>query len=984
MEIAKAYDPKQAEEHHYQRWESEGFFAPEINQDPEAKKYSIVIPPPNVTGSLHMGHALQHTIMDVLIRRKRMQGYRTLWLPGTDHAGISVQRKVVEQLKKDEHKKPTDIGREEFVRRAWTWKEQYGNTITEQMRREGASVDWTRQRFTMDESLSTAVRNVFCTLYEEGWIYKGLRIVNWCPKDKTVLSDLEVKEETRKDGKLYYLRYPIKAPPNSPPVLGGVDAASADGVVGAEAATSADGIVSFLTVATTRPETMLGDTAVAVNPKDERYKSLIGKTILLPLTDREIPIIGDEYVDAEFGTGAVKITPAHDPNDYQVGERHNLSRLLVMNEDATMNAEAGPDFKGLDRFVARAKVVERFEELGLLEKIEDYEITLPVCERCKTIVEPILSDQWFVKMDEMRDIALELMQSEGVPHFSPQIPHEKVYTAWLENLKDWTISRQLWWGHQIPAWYDKDGNVFVARAADEAYEKAGTKELTQDQDVLDTWFSSGLWAFSTFGWTGDNQSSPLYEAEVAGFSSPPGLRRGGDASSPGWSADGVVLSGATEKNPVATAPGSDLGDDLGVFLPTDVLVTGRDIIFLWVSRMIMLTKKFTGEKAFEDVIITGTVLGKDGKPMSKSRNNGVDPLEMFDKFGVDATRIYLASIATGADIKWNDIGVETYRNFANKIWNATRFCLMNSEGAFVDLGSTFNAETQRRGEDTFSLADRWIISRLNKTAKAVNRAIDTYQFHEAVQLLYHFFWDDFCDWYIELKKDEITAGDVAASSRILSVLDQALRLLHPFMPYLTEDLWHKLPGVSNALHNLAYSSAGPTIMLTNFPAGDDALIDEKAESEMQSVIELITKVRNIRAEMGIKAGDLLSIHVAASPEMQSIFTANEAQIKKLARADKIVLGNALDVSKASAKAVLTGGAEIAVPLEGLIDFDKERERLQNQIDKLDVELQRLNGQLSNASFVEKAPAEKVQELRDRQAEINQQTKTLITNLEALR
>ena len=755
MEIAKAYDPKEAEEHHYQRWESEGFFAPEINEDPDAKKFSIVIPPPNVTGSLHMGHALQHTIMDVLTRRKRMQGYRTLWLPGTDHAGISVQRKVVEQLKKDEHKKPTDIGREEFVRRAWTWKEQYGNTITEQMRREGASVDWTRQRFTMDESLSTAVRNVFCTLYDEGWIYKGLRIVNWCPKDKTVLSDLEVKEETKKDGKLYYLRYPV----SSPHVSKGSGSAS-------EARTHVRA-TGTIVVATTRPETMLGDTAVAVNPKDERYKHLIGKTILLPLTDREIPIVGDEYVDAEFGTGAVKITPAHDPNDYLVGERHNLPRMLVMNEDATMNASTGPDFEGLDRFVARAKVVERFEELGLLEKVDDYEITLPVCERCKTIVEPILSDQWFVKMDEMRDIAIELMKTEGVPHFSPQVPHEKVYTAWLENLKDWTISRQLWWGHQIPAWYDADGKVFVGRTEEEAIAKSGGKNLTQDSDVLDTWFSSGLWAFSTFGWTG---------------------------AEPPASAGGTNVASDSMSAPLAHASGS--ASDLEAFLPTSVLVTGRDIIFLWVSRMIMLTKKFTGKKAFEDVIVTGTVLGKDGKPMSKSRSNGVDPLEMFDKFGVDATRIYLASIATGADIKWNDIGVETYRNFANKIWNAARFCLMYSEKSDFDWAGASQEEKdlylKERGPH--QLADRWINSRAAKTAHALNRALETYQFHEAVSLIYHFFWDDFCDWYIELKKDDITEGNVLATSHIFWVLDMALRMLHPFMPYLTEELWLKLPG----------------------------------------------------------------------------------------------------------------------------------------------------------------------------------------------
>ncbi|CAN5303430.1 valine--tRNA ligase [soil metagenome] len=894
MELDKAYDPKAAEENHYKRWEENGYFSPEINQLPDAPKYSIVIPPPNVTGSLHMGHALQHTIMDVLTRWKRMQGYRTLWLPGTDHAGISVQRKVVEQLKKEEHKKPTDIGREEFVRRAWAWKEQYGNTITEQMRREGVSVDWSRHRFTMDESLSIAVRNVFCALYEEGSIYRGLRIVNWCPKDKTVLSDLEVKDETKKDGKLTYLKYPVL------------------------------GTDRTITVATTRPETMLGDTAVAVNPSDDRYSDLIGKTIALPLTDREIPIIADEYVDAEFGTGAVKVTPAHDPNDYQIGQRRDLPQLLVMNDDATMNAAAGPEFEGLDRFAAREKVVERFEELGLLEKIDEYEVTLPICERCKTIVEPILSEQWFIKMDEMRDLALDLMRNEGVPHFSPQVPHEKVYTAWLENLKDWTISRQLWWGHQIPAWYDNEGNVYVARTAEEASEQAGSRDLKQDQDVLDTWFSSGLWAFSTLGWNGD----------------------------------------------VTTT------EDLETFLPTDVLVTGRDIIFLWVSRMIMLTRKFTGKKAFDDVVITGTVLGKDGKPMSKSRNNGVDPIEMFDKFGVDATRIYLASIATGADIKWNDVGVETYRNFANKIWNATRFCLINAEGASVDHASLMGER------DAMSLADRWIISRLNQTAIDVNKALEKYEFHTAVSLLYHFFWDDFCDWYIELKKDEITGGDAASTTRIVTILEIALRMLHPFMPYLTEELWQKLPGISNELHAPAYSGSDPTVMLTKFPPGDAAAIDDAAESEMSAVIDIIKKIRNIRAEMNIPTAIKFTAHIAANTVIQSVFAANEAQILKLAKAEKLVIADTLNVPRASAKAV-TNDASIAVPLEGLIDFDKERERLKNQIAKLSEEQTRLSGQLANTDFVDRAPAEKVTALRERSEDLQSQISTLNENLGSL-
>ena len=893
MEIAKAYEPREAEYKHYDRWESLGCFRPELNQDPNAPTYSMVIPPPNVTGSLHMGHALQHTIMDVLARWKRMHGYRTLWLPGTDHAGISVQRKVVEQLRKVENKSPMDIGRKEFVQRAWAWKEQYGDTIIDQMRREGASVDWTRHRFTMDESLSKAVRSVFVTLYDQGWIYKGLRIVNWCPKDKTVLSDLEVKEETKKDGNLTYLKYPVT------------------------------GTDRTVTVATTRPETMLGDTAVAVNPKDVRYADLVGKTVALPLTGREIPIVADDYVDPEFGTGAVKITPAHDPNDYQLGQRHGLPQLLVMNEDGTMNSAAGAEFEGIDRFKAREKVVERFKELGLLEKVEDYEITLPICERCKTIVEPILSDQWFVKMDEMRDLALDLIKNEGYPHFFPQVPHEKVYTNWLENLKDWTISRQLWWGHQIPAWYDGDGNVYVAKTAEEAYEKAGTNNLTQDSDVLDTWFSSGLWAFSTFGWNGDVKET------------------------------------------------ADLDD----FLPTDVLVTGRDIIFLWVSRMMMLTKKFVNKAAFDDVIITGTVLGKDGKPMSKSRNNGVDPIEMFDKFGVDATRIYLASIATGADIKWNDLMIETYRNFANKIWNATRFCLLNSEKASVDHASLLEGE--------HSLPDKWIISRLNRTALDVNKALGRYEFHGAVSLLYHFFWDDFCDWYIELVKDEITSGSPARTTKILTVLEIALRMLHPFMPYLTEELWLKLPGTGRELMHKAYSDAEATIMLTSFPVGNASAINERAESEMQFIIDLIKKVRNIRSEMNIKPGERVPVHLAGSMDQRAILSENEAQILKLARISELVLVDKLDVPKASARAVIAGAAEVAIPLEGLIDFDKERERLQNQIDKLESELGRISSQLSNPNFVDRAPAEKVQELRDRKEEIVQQTATLNENLEAL-
>jgi valyl-tRNA synthetase len=938
MEIAKAYNPKEAEENHYRIWEAREYFAPEINENPDAKPYSIVIPPPNVTGNLHMGHALQHTLMDTLTRWKRMQGYKTLFLVGIDHAGISTQLMVTRQLKQEEKKTPQEIGREAFTEKVWTWKAKYGGEITRQIRREGLSIDWSRERFTMDESLSSAVREVFVRLYDEGWIYRGNRIINWCPRDLTVLSDLEVKEETKKDGKLFYLQYPIK---NSEVKI---------------------------TVATTRPETMLGDTAVAVNPEDERYRDLIGQIIELPLTNREIPIVADEYVDAEFGTGAVKITPAHDPNDYEVGLRHNLEQLNVMNKDATMNAGAGADFAGLDRYAAREKVVEKFEELGLLEKVEDYEVTLPHCERCKTVIEPLLSEQWFVKMDEMREMALDLMRTEKSPRFFPEVPYEKIYTTWLENLRDWTISRQLWWGHQIPAWYDKQGNVYVARTKEKAFEQAGTNDLTQDPDVLDTWFSSALWSFSTLGWTGE----------------------------------------VTET------------EDLKTFHPTDVLVTGRDIIFLWVSRMVMSALKFVGEKPFRDVIIHGTVLDKNGQRMSKTKMNGVDPLDVFEKFGVDATRMTLAGSATGADFAWRDEKVESFRNFANKIWNATRFCLLNSEGAQVDysflnpkaevaeiknlLGDELRELDEEDEEfldkvepefaadnpkENLSVADRWIISQLNKTALSVNRALETYQFHEAVQLLYHFFWDDFCDWYIELVKDEITAPEPsvrrdAARSRIITILEQALRLLHPFMPFLTEELWQKLPETSAALHNPAYRSAPQTIMLADFPKGEASLIDEAATREMQAVIELISKARNIRAEMNIKPSDKISLLVSASGNLQKIFAENEAQILKLARADELRLGENAEAPKASARAVLTGGAELAVPLEGLIDFQKETERLENQLKKLEAENERMQKQLSNQNFVDKAPLEKVREIRDRTAEITSQTAALKQNLDALK
>ncbi|MGI8918396.1 MAG: valine--tRNA ligase [Pyrinomonadaceae bacterium] len=895
MDIPKQYDPKQAEEHHYARWEERGYFAPEINQDPAAPVFSISIPPPNVTGSLHMGHALQHTMMDVLTRYKRMCGYRTLWLPGTDHAGISTQLMVSRDLQKEGLTRH-DLGREMFVERVWKWKHESGGQITKQMRREGASVDWSREKFTMDDDLSRAVRHVFVKLYEEGLIYRGNRIVNWCPNDQTVLSDLEVIKDPQ-PGKLYYLRYPAK---------------NGNGGV---------------TVATTRPETMLGDTAVAVNPNDDRYRHLVGTTLLLPLTDRQITIVADEFVDPEFGTGAVKITPAHDPNDYDLGLRHNLDQVVVIDPHAKMTAAAGANFAGLDRYKAREKVVEEFEALGLLEKVVDYEFSISKCERCKTVLEPLISLQWFLRMENLRDLALELLARDKKPQFVPEVPYENVYANWLENLRDWTISRQLWWGHQIPAWYTKDGEVVVAHSLEEAQAKAGTSDLTQDQDVLDTWFSSALWPFSTLGW------------------------------------------------PEQTT-------DLQTFYPTSVLITARDIIFLWVSRMVMMGMKFLDERPFDDVFITGTILDKHGQRMSKTKQNGIDPLEVFDKFGVDATRLTLAQVGT-TDTRWNEKQVESYRNFANKIWNAARFCLMNSEGAAINA-------TLLEVEPNLSLHDRWIGSRLNRTAGAVREALGGYQFHEAVQALYHFFWDDLCDWYIELTKadvtsEEDTAARAEARSRLLTVLEQALRLLHPFMPYITEELWLQLPGVSQQALHPAYRGAELTIMLAAYPEAGSELIDDRAESEMQAVIDLISRVRNIRSEMNIKPGERVELIIGVPEKtLRAVFENNQNQISRLARASHIVISDQLEAPRASARAVLAGGAELAIPLEGLIDFAQERQRLAKEKEKLTNEATKLEAQLANPQFAERAPSEKVEEARARIADIAQRTAQLqqtIANLE---
>ncbi|PYS85219.1 MAG: valine--tRNA ligase [Acidobacteria bacterium] len=895
IDIPKTYDPKEAEAEHYARWEGRGCFAPEINSDPDAPVFSIVIPPPNVTGSLHMGHALQHTMMDVLTRHKRMSGFRTLWLPGMDHAGISTQLMVTRELKK-EGKTRRDLGREKFVERVWKWKKESGGQITKQMRREGASVDWSREKFTMNEDLSRAVREVFVRLYDEGLIYRGKRIVNWCPNDQTVLSDLEVLREPQK-GKLYYLRYPFKDQSGS------------------------------ITVATTRPETMLGDTAVAVNPNDERYQSLIGQTLILPIVNREIPVVADDFVESEFGTGAVKVTPAHDPNDYEMGQRHNLEQVRVIDQFARMTEETGAEFAGLDRYKARDRVVEKFEELGLLEKVVDYEFAISKCERCKTVLEPLISTQWFCRMDQLRDLAVAKLRKEGKPRFIPEVPYEKVYSDWLENLRDWTISRQLWWGHQIPAWYDDGGQVTVARSVEEARQKAGKKNLTQDPDVLDTWFSSALWPFSTLGWP--------------------------------------------EKT-----------EDLKTFYPTSVLITARDIIFLWVSRMMMTGLKFMCQEAFADVYVTGTVLDKHGQRMSKTKGNGIDPLEVFDKYGVDATRLTLASVGA-TDTRWSERQVESYRNFANKIWNAARFCLMNAEGA-ESVAEPFAGESS-----SLPLHDRWILSRLNKTAHEVNTQLEAYEFHGVVQTLYHFFWDDFCDWYIELTKATVTAEAdsperALARARLIAVLEQSLRLLHPFMPYLTEELWLKLPVDHSKLLHSAYAGVEPTIMLAAFPKCDDALVDEQAEAEMSGLTILISCVRNIRSEINIKPGERISVLIGeANPRVRGVYEANKDQIERLARVSNLSIKAKLDAPKASVRAVLSSFGEVAVPLEGLIDFDQERVRLTKKKESLEKEAAKLETHLWNSDFLARAPAEKVSELKARAAEIELHTVALDQMIEAL-
>lgn len=856
VEMATAYDPGLVEGKWYQYWEENKFFHEEVNKDKPA--FSIVMPPPNVTGALHLGHAMDSTIQDILTRFKRMQGYNTLWVPGTDHAGIATQAKVEEQLAKEGTSRH-ELGREKFLERVWDWKMQYGGRITQQLRRLGSSCDWERERFTMDEGCSHAVREAFVDLYTKGLIYRGNYIVNWCPKCHTTISDIEVEHNDR-DGNLYHLSYPVK------------DSDEA------------------LVVATTRPETMLGDTAVAVHPEDERYRHLIGKTLILPLMNREIPIIADEYVDREFGTGAVKITPAHDPNDFEIGLRHHLPQIIVLDREAKMNENAGK-YQGMDRFEARKVVVEDLKMAEVLVKIDPHAHAVGECYRCSTVIEPLVSKQWFVKMEPLAKPAIEVV-GDGRLEFVPD-RFDKIYLGWMENIRDWCISRQLWWGHRIPVWYcDKCGAEICTKDDPLTCPTCGADHLTQDPDVLDTWFSSGLWPFSTLGWP--------------------------------------------EKTP-----------ELEQFYPTSVLVTGRDIIFFWVARMIFMAMEFKSEVPFPKVMIHGLVLDAQGRKMSKSLGNGVDPIELIEQYGADTLRFMLITGNTpGNDLRFHPERLEATRNFSNKIWNASRYVLLNLE----------DYEEGPRGELT--LADRWILTRYASTVENVSEALEKFDLGEAGRLLYEFIWNEFCDWYIELTKPRLyNKEDVlarhTAQSVLLEVLEGTLRLLHPFMPFLTEEIWQNFP------------VQGESIMMQPWPE-IPAYRDAVAEGNMTLLMESIKAIRNIRAEMKVSPGQKVEIiMLAPDGNQRAVLEAGKADILKLAGGARVELFETLAEKPSQSASAVLEGVEIYLPLKGLMDLDKEVARLEKEISLAIQDQQVLETKLNNPGFTGKAPAKVVAKERER-------------------
>jgi valyl-tRNA synthetase len=906
-ELPKAYDPGAIEQRWAEYWVREKLFHVDTPSDPSQPTFTVTLPPPNVTGNLHMGHMLEHTEIDIIVRWKRMQGLRTLWLPGTDHAGIATQLMVERQLAA-EGKNRRDVGREVFVARVWDWKQHYGGVILQQMKRLGASVDWSREYFTMDERMSRAVREAFVRLYEEGLIYRGKYIVNWCPRCITAVSDLEVvHEETQ--GKLYEIRYPV---------IGSKD--------------------EYIVVATTRPETMLGDTAVAVNSGDERYRRLHGKKVLLPLMNREIPVITDDILaNPEFGTGAVKVTPSHDPNDFEAGLRNNLPQIDVMNETAQMNENAGP-YKGLDRFEARQKVLEDLEAGGFLVGTKDYVVPLGKCDRCKTVVEPRLSTQWFVKIQPLADRAIEVVEN-GEITFTPE-NYSKTYFEWMRNIHDWCISRQLWWGHRIPAWHCKNcREILVAREAPTACSKCGGP-VEQDNDVLDTWFSSGLLPCSAMGWP---DSTP----------------------------------------------------DLDAFYPTTLLVTGFDILFFWVARMIMLNCHFMrghkqGEVPFRKVYIHALVRDAERQKMSKTKGNVMDPIEIIEHYGTDAVRFTLASMAApGTDIVFSESRTESYRAFANKIWNAARFLFMNVDRAqqagvwsladFKAAPTDFSAKGVV-GFKAETLDDRWILSRFNRVAQQIHEALEAYRFHEAAHVVYHFFWGEYCDWYLELIKPRLAAEDReqvrTAHENLVSVFEAALRLLSPFMPFITEELWHAV-----------YDGNPPakSIAVAAYPQADVAQMDTAAETEMAILHDLIVSVRNLRAELKVEPKLKLAVEVFADKEVRWLIERNRRAVERLANVESITFVES-SLAKASG-ARSTARFDVRVIYERKIDAVAERERLSKELARLTQELGRATGQLNNDAFLAKAPAHVVEGLKRRKVEVEMlvdKIKAALDELEAVR
>jgi valyl-tRNA synthetase len=874
VELPKNFNPQEVESRWYALWESRGYF----RADPASTRPSFVImlPPPNVTGSLHIGHMLNQTVQDVVVRRKRMQGFNTLWLPGMDHAGIATQNVVERELRKNGQSRH-DLGREEFVERVWCWKKEYGGIILKQIRRIGSSCDWTHERFTLDEGLSRAVREVFVRLFNEGLIYRGKRLINWCPRCLTALSDLEVKYQTT-DSKLYHIRYPLKAEPGSNN--------------------------GFVEVATTRPETMLGDTAVAVHPDDKRYTQFRDSAAILPLVGRELRFVQDQAVDMKFGTGVVKVTPAHDLADFEMGQRHGLEVISVIGEDARITP-AGGAYAGLDRFEARKKIVEDLESQGLLVKVEPLANSVGRCERCDTVVEPLLSTQWFVRIRPLADPAIAAVES-GRTRFVPA-SWANTYFEWMRNIRDWCISRQLWWGHRIPAWYCKCGEMIVSKDDPAACSKCGSTELTQDSDVLDTWFSSGLWPFSTLGW------------------------------------------------PEKTA-------DLKAFYPGNLLVTGYDIIFFWVARMMMFGLKFMDDAPFREVYITGLIRDAERQKMSKSKGNVLDPLELCDKYGTDAVRFALARMgAPGADIALSDDLLESYRNFSTKIWNAARFILRN-----VEEGDRLPSISELKTRD-LSLADRWILARLARAAQETNQSLEQYNLHEAARTMYRFVWHEFCDWYLEMSK----LHPERSRPVMLFVFESTLRLLHPFMPFLTEELWQNFP------------HEGDSIVVSSYPRFGSQLANAEAETQTEMVQDVIVKVRNIRSEMNVDTKQPVTVRIAAAdPATALLLDSAREYIFRLATVGALEVVPQLSGDKLAAQAV-AAGCSLEVPLADLIDKDAEKSRLSRELEKVQKEIQGLDRKLSNASFVERAPAEVVEENRKRLTDYQDQAAKLQAGIDRL-